>query len=279
MKSYEYFVLLSLLFLVSCSCGNERSYEAQISGDLPIASDGRSVLRLATYNVGVFNKSGVNSLAMVSRMMKEWAPDVISLNELDSCNTRSGLDVYQLSDFAKTMGNWNYHFASAIPYKDGTYGIGVVTPMPVKNKWNIRLPQADDREVRALAVVETDRFVFCSTHIGLTEAARLAQVDVINEFISSHFMNYGKPVFLCGDMNDVPSGNAINRLKGDWTLLSCTDEYTYNTTMPKKCIDYIFMYKHAASCTPVSTKVGTSFRSGDPKVASDHFPVLVEVRL
>ena len=43
----------------------------------------------ATYNVGVFNKSGVNSSEMVAKMMGEWKLDAISLNELDSCNTRS----------------------------------------------------------------------------------------------------------------------------------------------------------------------------------------------
>lgn len=231
----------------------------------------------ATYNVGVFNKSGVNSAEMVAKMMGEWKLDAISLNELDSCNTRSGIGVYQLEAFAKLMGGWNINFASAIQFRGGTYGIGVAVPYEILDRWTVRLPKEDDKEVRALSVVETEKFVFCSTHLGLTDAAQLSQVDAINAFVEKHFKGYGKPVLLAGDFNATPESETISRLSGRWQILSSTDSYTYSTSKPSKCIDYILAYRHAVGCTVKETKVGTLFRNGDPAIASDHFPVFVSV--
>lgn len=69
---------LATLFLASCailsldSC----SYKSQ------------KALRVVQYNVGAFAKEIENSIPMISDMMKELGADVISLNELDSCNRR-----------------------------------------------------------------------------------------------------------------------------------------------------------------------------------------------
>lgn len=238
-----------------------------------------NVLNLATYNVGVFNKSGSNSMEMISKMMKEWNLDALSLNELDSCNTRSGLSVNQLKDFAKVMGNWNWNFAAAISYKSGKYGIGVVTPLEIKDRWTISLPFVDDKEYRAVSVVETEKFVFCSCHLGLTVNAQLGQIDVMNKFMKSHFDGYKKPVFFCGDMNAEPQMEAIKKLQEDWTTLSVTDDTTFSTSNPVKCIDYIFLYKAAAQVKVKTSFVGKSFKYGDAKTASDHFPVFVQVEL
>lgn len=48
-----------------------------------LASCGTTV-NLATYNVCGFHHSKTNSMEMVASMMKEWRPDAISINELDS---------------------------------------------------------------------------------------------------------------------------------------------------------------------------------------------------
>lgn len=240
---------------------------------------GANTLNLATYNVGVFNKSGTNSMEMISKMMKEWDLDALSLNELDSCNTRSGINVYQLKDFAGVMGKWNYNFAGAISYKNGKYGIGVATPYEIKSKWALSLPNVDDKEKRAVSVVETDKFVFCSCHLGLTENAQLGQIAELEKFMKQHFTGYRKPVFFCGDMNAEPQMETIKKLQENWTVLSTTGDTTFSTSNPVKCIDYIFLYKNAAQVKVKTSFVGKSFKYGDPKTASDHFPVFVQVEL
>ena len=52
------------------------------------AQTGRTTLKIVHYNVGVFSKEIENSIPMIAGMMKELDADVISLNELDSCNLR-----------------------------------------------------------------------------------------------------------------------------------------------------------------------------------------------
>ena len=59
------------------------------------AQTGRTTLKIVHYNVGVFSKEIENSIPMIAGMMKELDADVISLNELDSCNLRH--DTYQLT--------------------------------------------------------------------------------------------------------------------------------------------------------------------------------------
>lgn len=271
-------------FSVSCGANVESNRQPSPSQENTITVDARcvrngNVLNLATYNVGVFNKSGTNSMSMVSKMMKEWDLDAVSLNELDSCNTRSGINVNQLKNFANMMGDWNSNFAGAIPYKSGKYGIGVATPHEIINKWTVSLPKLDDKEMRAVSVIETDKFVFCSCHLGLTLKAQLGQVEEMEKFMEKHFSGYGKPVFFCGDMNAEPDMETITKLRENWTVLSMTDDTTFSTSNPVKCIDYIFLYKKAAQVKVKTSFIGKSFKYGDPKTASDHFPVFVQVEL
>lgn len=243
-----------------------------------LASCGTTV-NFATYNVCGFHHSKTNSMEMVASMMKEWRPDAISINELDSCTTRRGKDVYQLKDFAAAMGGWNYNFGAALDYKGGKYGIGIVTPHKIINSWSIRLPKSDDREYRALCVVETEKFIFCSTHIGLTKKSQMDQIDAIDNFIAQHFNGSRKPVFLCGDMNAFPESETLKALQKNWTVLSRTDDTTFSTHNPSRCIDYILLYKNAAQCKAIGSFVGKSFKTGVTDIASDHFPVFLKARL
>lgn len=237
-----------------------------------------TTLNLVTYNVCDFHHAKTNSMEMVASMMKEWKPDAISVNELDSCTTRRGKDVYQLKDFAEAMGGWNYNFAAALDYRGGKYGIGVTTPHKIINKWSIRLPKSDDKEYRALCVVETEKFIFCSTHIGLTKQSQLDQIAVIDNFIAQHFTDTKKPVFLCGDMNAFPNSETLKTLEKNWTVLSVTDDTTFSTENPNRCIDYILLYKKAGQCKVVKSFVGKSFKTGTLTIASDHFPLFVKVK-
>lgn len=229
-------------------------------------------LTLVTYNVGAFNKAGYDTMPICLVSLKELNPDAVALNELDSCNTRCGTDVFQLEKLAAQMGNWPFIFASAIPYKKGTYGIGAMTAPrhKVLDKWTAKLPKSDGREVRALAVIETDSFVFCSTHLDLTDASQAAQVEAIASLIGGKYHNCNKPVFLCGDMNAEPGSATILKLQENWNLLSSTD-FSFSTSNPRKCIDFIFAYKNAKQVSVTKAYVIPV------KEASDHFPQMVKV--
>ena len=239
-----------------------------------------TVLNLATYNVGVFDKSGFDTTEMISDMMKELDVQVLSINELDSCNTRH--PSYQLKDFAEKMGNWGYIFGPAINYKGGKYGVGVAyspTLEPIR-KYSMALEQGDGAEQRALAVCEFKDFVFASTHLDhRSAAAQLTQAEILTGWASVNYGKGNKPIILCGDFNALPDSETISLMRKNWTILSPLD-FTFSAKKPSKCIDYIMVYKNAYKRVKVlESKVCKQFNSGDVAVASDHLPVYVRIEI
>ena len=111
---------VSVMLIQGCSVKPERP---SANSTYP---KGRKVTRIVQYNVGVFSKEIDNSIPMIASMMKEIGADALSLNELDSCNTRH--TNYQLADLAKEMGGWNYWFSRAMAHREGAYGVGVAVP-------------------------------------------------------------------------------------------------------------------------------------------------------
>ena len=235
------------------------------------------VIRLVQYNVGAFSKETDNSIPMIAAMMKEVGADVVSVNELDSCNTRHSND--QLADFAKEMGGWNYRFSRAMPYRGGAYGIGVAVPDEILDSFTINLLQGDGSEPRACCVVETKEYVFASTHLDYrSEPAMLEQAALINSVMKEKYGSAGKPVFLSGDLNSTPESAVLAELSKEWDVLSCTNP-TISAKNPRKCIDFILALKNGAKYNVKGSEVMTEFKDGDVVVASDHLPVFVDVRL
>ena len=234
-------------------------------------------LRIVQYNVGVFSKELDNSIPMIADMMKELGADVISLNELDSCNLRHAN--YQIQDFAEEMGAWNFKYSYALKhYKEGSYGVGVCIKEEIVDSYEIHFDKYDGSETRACCVVETEKYVLASTHLEYKgEIAQLEQAKVLNEEMVRRYKDCKKPVFLCGDMNAYPDSETVAELKKEWTLLSGT-EYTISAKRPHACIDYVFLLNNGAKCKVTNYEVPVEFAcGGDVTVASDHLPVLVDV--
>ena len=117
--------------------------------------------------------------------------------------------------------------------------------------------------------METPECVFASAHLDFT-SVNVEQAAVINDWFIEHYSGYDKPVFLCGDMNSLPSGDAVQELEQFWTRLSPVDD----TFIGGKCIDFIFSFDEAAPADVVSAAVIYE-DTGD---LSDHYPVVVTVR-
>ena len=248
------FMLLSLALL---SCGKRRD---------PVT------ITLVSYNVGVFSKYVDNSIPDVADVIRETGAAFVALNELDSCNRRHAN--FQLQDLAEAMGGWSYQFASAFPFADGAYGNGVLSRYTVTARYQVDLPKSDGSEPRSIAVVETDDCVFASVHLDYVgELSQIHQVVALNDWFKAYYAGIRKPVFLCGDFNAEPNSETIRMMEENWTLLSGTD-YTYSTTNPRKCIDYIFAYKEAAPVKVISSEVLTEGTAD----FSDHFPIKVVVK-
>ena len=96
-------------------------------------------------------------------------PEVVALQELDSMTHRSG-QKYVLGEIAGRT-QMHAYFAPAIDYDGGKYGIGLLTKeIPVSLK-TMTLPGRE--EARTLIMAEFDNYIYCCTHLSLTEEDRL----------------------------------------------------------------------------------------------------------
>lgn len=235
--------------------------------------------RIVSYNVGAFSKYMTNSTDMVANMIVEAEADAVGLNECDSVNRRHLVN--QTAELSKAVGNWQWWFGRAMPFRDGAYGNGVIVPQQVRilRKYTIPLAKGSGAEQRSVAVVETDKYVIGAAHLDHTSAqARLEQVATVDAWADMEYQDAKVPVFFVGDMNASPDSETIAQLKHNWTLLSVTTENTYPSQDSKKCIDYIFHYKKSAAVTPVGSHVMTQFNTADVTLASDHLPIYADVR-
>jgi len=93
------------------------------------------------------------------------------------------------------------------------------------------------------------------------------------EIVKSFTASYKKPLFLAGDMNAEPESDFIKELQKDFQILSNPKQSTYPAPDPKETIDYITALKsNANGFALISSQVL------DEPMASDHRPILVELR-
>ncbi|MBR4756875.1 MAG: endonuclease/exonuclease/phosphatase family protein [Bacteroidales bacterium] len=270
----QFILVMSLTCAGLLCCCTESGRRQSTSESYPKA---RRVTRFVQYNVGAFSKEIENSIPMVAAMMKEIGADAVSLNELDSCNARHANN--QLEDLAGEMGGWNHRFSRAMPYLGGAYGVGVAVPGEIMDSFTIPLPRGEGTEPRACCVVETREYVFASTHLDYKDKPSMViQARTINEAITKRYSHTGKPVILAGDMNSVPDSDVLSELGKEWDVLSCRKD-TYSAIDPHTCIDFILALRNGAKYKVKGSDVPMEFREGDVKVASDHLPVFVDVRL
>lgn len=255
--------------------------------------------RVVSYNVGVYGKWDGSSIPFTAQLMKELDADVITLQELDSCATRTG-SVYQVQAFAAEMGaDWGYTYAPALkPFQGGAYGVGSVWNPSKRNvvkKFNLTLPKGKGSETRALAVVEFNDVVVASTHLDhRNDSSQLAQAVLVTETLEGLYGNTDKHVFLCGDFNAYPESQTITYCREHWDVLNDMTKTTYPrwkevkametrpqtiAETPGNCIDYIMVLKNGAQYELVATDTCVPFEGGDVFESSDHLPVYADVIL
>ncbi len=271
-------LILAAGLLAALSCGRGSGRFAAVDKDFPCQKP-CDCMRIVSYNVGAFGKyipEVQANVDMVAAMLSEAGADAVTLNELDSLNRRH--PVYELKMLSEALGGWEYSFSCSMPYKGGTYGNGVALPAgtEIVARYTLPLPKGKDREARSVAVVETADYVIGGVHLGLDPDVQLEQVAVIDGWAASRYGGSSKPVFLCGDMNAVPGSATIAALEKKWERLSSEDN-SFDSRNPTICIDHIFRYRASAPVTVLGAGTMTSFNRGDATLASDHFPIYVDV--
>ena len=233
------------------------------------SQDSEISLRLMTYNIQ--HGAGADDVIDLDRqatIINNALPDLVGLQEVDSCVKRSG-KIAQAAVLGQKVGMYAT-FGPAIPLTGGKYGVAILSKEKPLSHRNIPLP---GNEKRTLLVCEFQEYVFACTHLALEEENRLASLDIILEEVA----RWDKPFFICGDWNDIPTSTFITKIKrAGFRMLSYVSNnsasYTYPAGTPKKLIDYIASYGKVYNSI-ISRKV-----LNEPE-ASDHRPVVVELTL
>ena len=230
------------------------------------SAQAQNTLKLMSYNIK--NANGMDNVCnfqRIANVINNTSPDVVAIQEVDSMTNRSG-QKYVLGEIAERTQMYGY-FAPAIDYDGGKYGIGLLTKQVPLRLQTLPLPGRE--EARTLILAEFADYIYCCTHMSLTEEDRMKSLELVKAFTSSST----KPLFLAGDMNAEPESGFIKKLQKDFQILSNPKQHTFPAPDPKETIDYIATLKqNAKGFAVISAKV-----INEP-MASDHRPILVELR-
>lgn len=231
-----------------------------------LSAQAQNTLRLMTYNIKNANgMDDVRSFQRIANVINNASPDVVAVQEVDSMTHRSG-QKYVLGEIAERT-QMHAYFAPAIDYDGGKYGVGLLTKQAPIRLQTMPLPGRE--EARTLILAEFEDYIYCCTHLSLTEEDRMESLKVLKSFADES----KKPFFLAGDMNAEPESAFIKELQKEYQIISNPKQPTFPALEPKETIDYIASLKqNAAGFAVISARV-----LNEP-VASDHRPLLVVLR-
>ena len=209
-------------------------------------------------------------------LIKKVNPDVLGLNEVTNGYVPDKGPRYIMQvDALKTYCEYPYsYFGEAIKIHDvAPYGNAVLSKMPIENISLIKIPDPERTEdcyyeSRAIIKCEINGIIFIITHMGLANGER---INAVNEVLKLS-KNETKDIILLGDFNMEPDCDIIKPLYeyyDDTTPLIEGDINTFSSVEPTRKIDYI-MIKKTSNIKIKEVKI-------IKKVASDHFPLLIEI--
>ena len=201
---------------------------------------------------------------------------------MDVFTNRTGKDVHQARDLAAKLG-MEWHFSKAIDRDGGEYGDAVLSKHPIIETRSYRLPCAASQpgEDRSLCVIRVeidgkDLYV-ASTHLDHLsgDASRLVQANEIRRIRDTELDG---DLVLAGDLNAIPSSNVIATMTAFLTNVGTIDQYTFPSENPTRKIDYILYAPIGHFGVQNCTVVSRSDQQVDGVDASDHRPVVADIR-
>lgn len=239
-------------------------------------------LRVATYNVhGCVGMDRQRSEARIAEVIAKLDADVVGLQEIDSCRTRSG-SVDQTAEIARQLG-WHHYFQLAMNQSDGPYGDAIISRYPLNLRRSVELPGDAPwycRETRGAASVTAETQIgaveIVNTHLGLGRQERWLQAQLLTS--SEWTGDPDAPTILLGDFNSLGWSRSFRllgrKLRNVRTLLPGLKRLrTFPTRFPLIALDHVFVN---AALQPTGVSV---HRSPLARVSSDHYPLVADLVL
>jgi endonuclease/exonuclease/phosphatase family metal-dependent hydrolase len=223
-------------------------------------------VRIMTYNIrNGIGMDDVRDIDRVAGVIKKENPDIVALQEIDSVTHRVA-GAFILEELSTRCGLF-YTYASALPFDGGKYGIGLLSKERPVSEETVALFGRE--EERVLQVTEFEHYAVYHTHFSLTKEDRLASVEIVlNKAKESR-----KPVFFVGDLNCEYLSDEQERVRTAFAVLNDPLQNTFPADNPGVCIDFIYGQRAYMDAQSVVSR-----RVVENGVASDHRPVVVEVR-
>ena len=248
-------------------------------------------LRVMSYNVhSCTGVDGKLSPQRIARVIARYHPDVVALQELDVMRERTGgLD--QAARLARLLA-MDFHFHPALHLEEERYGDAILSrlpmhlvkkdilPGPPPGKAGMFNPAAD--EPRGAVWVEVDfsgrKVQIMNTHLGLSKAERLQQV---NALLGPEWLGHPRcdgPRILLGDFNALPNSAECKRLLGHMRDAQVqapehTPQGTFFSRMPKARIDYVFINPELKVHRILIPQTELT------RQASDHLPLIADIEI
>ena len=246
--------------------------------------DTAQTLRVMTYNVhSCIGMDGKLAPKRIARVIARYAPDIVALQELDVGRARTeGADQAHL--IARYL-EMDFHFHPALHLEEERYGDAILTHLPMRLVKAGALPGLPGKlflEPRGALWVAIDvhgtEIQVLNTHLGLLPRERRAQVEAL---LGPEWLAHPEcraPVIVCGDFNALPSSRVCRRLRerlndAQIDLDRHRPRGTFFGRFPAARIDHVFV---DAGFEVADIEVPDSELA---RVASDHLPLIVEIKV
>jgi len=240
--------------------------------------------RILTYNVHRWLGTDRKISPMrIAEVIAACEADIVALQEVRVGRTRAG-EIDQAASVADKLG-MDLHFQPTIRILGEQYGIAILTRHPAYLVKSGRLPTQAAKESfekrSALWVcteIDGQKVNVINAHLSLRSGERRAQAAAL---VGPDWMGHqdcADPAVLLGDFNAPPYSRSYrmiaNRLR-DAQLSNSNGmpQPTFHTRAPVLRLDHVFVTKSVdvVNAAPV--------RNALTRVASDHFPLLAELRV
>jgi len=244
----------------------------------------RKTVRVMTYNVhSCIGMDGKLSPERIARVIADYSPDIVALQELDVGKLRTG-GVDQARLIAQYL-EMEYHFHPTVHIEEERYGDAVITHLPMRLVKAGALPSPDNKlhiEPRGAiwVAIEADgkEIQFINTHLGLRPGERKQQAEAL---LSREWLAHPEcraPVILAGDFNALPGSPVCMRLcsrlnDAQTELVDHRPKRTLFGRYPIARIDHVFV-DPAIGIDYIEVPETTLARA-----ASDHLPLIVDIRI